>query len=408
MNILIVGNLYPPFIFGGYEILCQQVVEEFKARGHNVHVLTSDYGLDFAPASVQNEIGITRSLRLTTSFPRPGENVGFVDFRLSSIQRIAAENFEQTTKCISEMTFKPDIVFCWCLNRLSLGPVFAAKKLSIPAAYTINDEHPKQFRFAEKPSGIREILRFLAEKMLYPMATLRYAGKFPVTIISRALKNSLLRQQVPIEHAEIIYQGIPVSNMAFETAALNSGSKFKVLYAGQISRVKGVHTIIKALGSIRKRSPEFDIGLTILGSGVPDYRAELEKLVQDYNLHNSVEFKGKVAHSEIAYFHHSHHCFVFSSEWEEPFGLTHLEAMAYGNPVISTTTGGSAELIKNEINALAYTAGNAEELSDKLLILFNNNDYRMKLARSARKYAEDYHSLSVYVSNLEKFLHRRL
>jgi len=36
MRILIVSNLYPPIVFGGYEILCEQVVERLRDRGHEV------------------------------------------------------------------------------------------------------------------------------------------------------------------------------------------------------------------------------------------------------------------------------------------------------------------------------------------------------------------------------------
>ena len=45
MRILIVSNLYPPHHIGGYELGCRDVVEGLKARGHEVKVLTSTYGV---------------------------------------------------------------------------------------------------------------------------------------------------------------------------------------------------------------------------------------------------------------------------------------------------------------------------------------------------------------------------
>jgi len=39
------SNLYPPYYIGGYELSCQEVVNQLRRRGHRVFVLTSTYGL---------------------------------------------------------------------------------------------------------------------------------------------------------------------------------------------------------------------------------------------------------------------------------------------------------------------------------------------------------------------------
>ncbi|MFZ5949929.1 MAG: glycosyltransferase family 4 protein [Candidatus Rifleibacteriota bacterium] len=400
MRILFVNNLYPPFIFGGYEILCHQVVEELKKRGHNVSVLTSTYGLDFADPGP--EIDIERSLTLTTSFPRPGENVGFVDFRLSTIEKVALLNLAKTQAMIDKQREKFDLVFCWCLNRLSPGAFFAARSRGIPIAYSVNDEHPRQFRFVQNIAGLKDFLRFLAEKTLFRHSTLKGLGQFPVTIISKALQKNIARHGLDLSHAQVIYQGIHVDSLPFRFNPKRSDQNFKVFYAGQVSRNKGVHTIIKAINLLRQQLPQ--ISLTIAGTGVPDYRQELENLVADFELGNQVNFIGKVPHEKLAELHYRHHCFVFSSEWEEPFGLTHLEAMALGNPVISTITGGSAELIIDGSNALAYQAGNEQELAQAIFRLAQNDSLREQLAFNAREYVQRHHSFSGYTDHIEAFM----
>ena len=61
-----------------------------------------------------------------------------------------------------------------------------------------------------------------------------------------------------------------------------------------------------------------------------------------------------------------HDLLLFPSEWEEPFALTPIEAMACGLPVIGTTTGGSAELFRDRENALTFSAGKPEELAERI------------------------------------------
>ena len=41
MKILVLSNLYPPDVIGGYELGCKQVVDALRARGHDVRVLTT-------------------------------------------------------------------------------------------------------------------------------------------------------------------------------------------------------------------------------------------------------------------------------------------------------------------------------------------------------------------------------
>src|SRR6476659_3796831 len=69
MKILAVTNLYPPHYLGGYELICYMVVNELRARGHDVQVLTSNHvvqGKSCAP-----EPGIERSLRIHGFYGHP-------------------------------------------------------------------------------------------------------------------------------------------------------------------------------------------------------------------------------------------------------------------------------------------------------------------------------------------------
>ena len=61
MRILFVTNLYPPRVLGGYEMLCEEVAVQLASRGHEIQVLTSDFGGDEHDAQ---EAGIERALRL--------------------------------------------------------------------------------------------------------------------------------------------------------------------------------------------------------------------------------------------------------------------------------------------------------------------------------------------------------
>ena len=69
MKILALTNLYPPHYLGGYELICHMVVNELRARGHVVQVLTSNHvvpGRASAP-----EHGVERTLRIHGFYGHP-------------------------------------------------------------------------------------------------------------------------------------------------------------------------------------------------------------------------------------------------------------------------------------------------------------------------------------------------
>jgi len=99
----------------------------------------------------------------------------------------------------------------------------------------------------------------------------------------------------------------------------------------------------------------------------------------------------------------SHDALVFTSEWEEPFALTPLEAMASGIPVIGTLTGGSIELLRHRENALTYKAGDAEELASRILELDSEPALRERMARTAHAEMARYDQ-PVITDQIESFL----
>lgn len=395
MKILMVNNLFPPIIFGGYEILCKLTAESLETRGHTVRILTSHFRSNDVPP----DPAVHRLLHLTTDFPLPNQNVTKVDFSLAAMNRVAKYNRKMTAQVIKETN--PDIVFCWCLNRMSLGSVFAAQECDIPVCYTINDEHPKQFNMRAECRSAKDIARIAAEKYVWKMATYRGLRPFPMTIISEFLKQKLIRMGTPLQDAVVIYQGVPLADFPFDPAPEQAVTR--ILYAGQLSSAKGVHTILNALIGLHDKGFNA-FHLDIAGDGVPEYKQRLVEIMTAGKIVDHVTFLGLVPRDRIAKVYREHHIFIFSSEWDEPFGLTHLEAMASGCAVISTTTGGTGELIRDSINALAYEAGDAPALAQKVALLANDESRRQELIKMGRKWVEDHHSLEGYVDQLETFI----
>ena len=69
----------------------------------------------------------------------------------------------------------------------------------------------------------------------------------------------------------------------------------------------------------------------------------------------------------------------------EPFGITALEAMAAGTPLIAADTGGLAEIVKNGVNGWQFYAGSSNSLADAVLHVLHSPEAARRAAEVARR-----------------------
>ena len=385
MKLLIISNLYPPEVQGGYEILCAQVAESLRVRGHQVHVLTTGVPTETGPAWV------LRRLKLTAPFPEP-----VATGRLHSL-RLHLSNAAITRETIEEM--RPDHIFIWSQLRLTLGCAEAAERSGLPVTYTFNDEHPAGFLPRRANGTLRSRVGAVIDAA-FPRTTLAARRLRRTTCISATLKQSLIERGVRIPDSRVIYQGIPIERFP-PALDRTSRSRLRILYAGQLHEYKGVHTLLEAAALLaRERSLPFEV--SVAGEGPAAYKARLVALAEQVGA--PVRFLGRVPHGDLPALYRTHDVFVFPSIWREPFGLTHLEAMASGTPVVSTTKGGPGEFLEDNHNALVFNAGDAEDLARALMRFATDDPLSRSLARNARLMVETRFTLDRYVKDLEQFL----
>src|SRR5205823_908063 len=102
--------------------------------------------------------------------------------------------------------------------------------------------------------------------------------------------------------------------------------------------------------------------LECYGRGGADEQARLAKLAAALGVTERVTF-GSLDRDELASRYADADVFVFPSEWQEPFGLVPIEAMACGTPVVATGTGGSGEFLRDGYNCVLFRPGDPRALA---------------------------------------------
>ncbi len=388
MKILIVSNLFPPMVLGGYEILCHQVVRSLKALGHTVTVLTSDEGGHASTASV------VRTLKVFQSFDKKVES----SMRREKL-RTARHNRQATKALLDAESF--DVIFLWSMLRLTPSCAQAAEQSGTAVVYTFNDEHPAGYLPAPFSANPRAFVRWALDATFFRSLTNRSLHFSCTTCISKLLKENLRKAGLPIQESEVIYQGIPLEQFPKRAGSALPSGPIRLLYAGQLHSYKGVHTLLEALALLHDPTRWM---CSIAGSGTPAYEQQL--IGQASRLPMPVKFLGRVAHEQMSSVYQDCDVLVFPSIWPEPFGLTHLEAMASGLVVVSTVNGGQGEFLKDNENALTFPPSDAKALASQLERLAIEEGLYPRLAESGRKTVEDGFTFGRYVSDLVELLEK--
>ena len=102
--------------------------------------------------------------------------------------------------------------------------------------------------------------------------------------------------------------------------------------------------------------------LVVIGDG--PQREALEKLVDELDLRDKLEFTGRLERNEIKTIFLKSDCFVLMSR-NETFGVVYIEAMASGLPVIATRCGGPESFV-NEENGILVDVDSVDQLVEAM------------------------------------------
>ena len=129
------------------------------------------------------------------------------------------------------------------------------------------------------------------------------------------------------------------------------------------------------------------------------------------HLRDRVFFHGFVSNEEVI--SHYERCdLMVAPSFYESFGQIYLEAMSYGKPVIGCNAGGIPEVIEDGVCGLLAEPGCADSLTDKILKICNNSEYRRLLGKNARDRVKSsfdikkkitYETLALYETLIQRF-----
>lgn len=213
---------------------------------------------------------------------------------------------------------------------------------------------------AEGQAALAQRIKRAVEAAVY-----RHARLF--IVLSDAFGQVLNRRYgVPLDRIRIVPGGLDVARYALGVSKQEARAKLGwpqdrriVLTVRRLARRMGLDTLIEAAALLRPQMP--DLFVAIAGRG--KIEAELRKLISERGLDDTVRLTGFMPDESLPYAYRAADISIVPSTALEGFGLTTIESLASGTPVLVTPVGGLPEIVRDLSARLILDGAAPEQLS---------------------------------------------
>lgn len=418
MRLLFLTNLYPPHGQGGYEEWCHEVAVALQASEHEVRVLTSTNRL--AEVTTADPPWVRRELHLEMEFASLRNGVAFFTKR----RQREAENLATLRTHVQQ--FQPDALVIWGMwNMVRSLPVLAEQLLPGRVVYYMGDYWPtlpNQFEYYWQAPGLhwytqvpKQILGFFARAILQTEE--RPQPRFARVLFPTAyVETELQRQGIFAQAGQVLYGAANTAPymQAAKAKAYSAGqadpgaATVHLLWVGRVRADKGTHLALKALAHVVHEEQLTNVQLTIVGHGEADYRTYIDYLIRRHRLEAYVTMLGPLPKAELPARYANADIFLFTSTWAEPFGRVVVEAMAAGAVVIGAAVGGTAEILRDNENALTFPPNDEGMLAAQIVRLVRSPQLRSQLAVAGQRTAVEKFDMQRMATEIELYLQQMI
>jgi len=363
---------------GGVQSHVAGLASELERRGHEVTILAKQVKTKLSNDSLQ--ILSKRIIYLEPVFPVP---IILIPPKLAEVREVIRKG-------------RFDIVHAHhAFTPTSLLSISAAEKLRIPSILT---NHTIFLASNAKYVWVP------ASYILYPYR--RYINKASlITAVSRAAAK-FIGHFTEEKKIVVVPNGVDVERFAStekDTPPYLS-EKPIILYVGRLAYRKGLQVLVSAMPFVLKEFPYAK--LLIVGEGY--MKCLVRMLIKSLDLDGKVKLLGFIPDEKLPDLYGLSSLFVLPSLYCESFGITLLEAMASGKPVVASNVGGIPEVVRDGITGLLFRRGDAYDLACNIIKVLSDHNLAESLAFNAKELVKKRCSWSAVAGKMEDIYEKTL
>jgi glycosyltransferase involved in cell wall biosynthesis len=405
VRILVVSNIYPPVVRGGYEVECSGVVGLLRERGDDVRVLTSRVD------GVVREDGIVVDDLHPVPSTRPA--IWTAPFT-AAVDRRATGSLLRS--------FEPDLAFVWNGAHIPHSTIYEILASGTPTAFRVCEHwfgslfvDDYYMRYLTHGGGERRRAWSASVRLVNRLPSLRLEPSIPADVavswVSEFLRGAV---RMPSGLRAVVERVVhPTTQHAARFAAVQRQRLPDPIlaFAGRLSPEKGADVAIEALGLLVREG--FDLRLVVAGGGSDTDRARLERVAAANGVTDRCEYPGRLDPDALCALYGRASVLVVPAIWQEPLPITVIEGALARIPIVASRVGGMPEALEEGIDAILSSPGDAADLAHGVREVLERPEEAGRRAESAHARAlertwEDYAAKTkAFVDDAYRALSRR-
>ncbi len=391
MKILHLCDSLNPAGLGGYESIIHYLSKAMVSEGAESFVATQSPHRN-SPESIQREhytihhlTGNLLEARKWEFFALPEERrAEAVEelFKPSDITENVDILADQLTRLIHKL--QPDIIHAHSIyvvfNRV-IAQLNSSSNLTIPVVVTVHGlPKPLILPDGKETTDYNEFVLFF---------------NFDLVIAVSENVAEALRQHLDSdlhEKVRTLYSGIDLS--VFRPLP-DLEKQWDLAFMGRLEAMKSVDLFPKMLSILKPKFPDLKMMMTGEGS----LKDMLFKEFEEHGVASMIDYRGVVETDDVPVLINKSRIFLYPSR-REPFGLSIVEAMACGVPVVTTDVFGPREIIKNNHDGVAVPPDDAEALAAAIELLLKDSKLRDRIGKTAIKSAKERYDIRQHAKDL--------
>ncbi len=403
MQVLSLLDLFDPDCMGGAARVFYEINSELNKRKNSVHVICRR----LTNEKIDSSDGITYH-----TYPEIEEGqLKKISYYKQSIRKLFCNYLKDNN---------PDLILIHS-SSAAIGLAKILKKSSIPVIYYFHSPWHKEYELltGKKVCGIQcpLVTTFSAIRKHHERKYLNIASG--IVTLSSSMQQIMLQSHPGLQKTPmLINPGAADKNLFYPIKPSLSTDEFKkqkckirkklnispndfiIISSRRLVPRTGVDVLIKAFSLLSKQTTSKTIKLILTGDG--SSREELQQLVRALKLTKDVTFTGYVEEKALADYYRCSDLFVMPTKQLEGFGLSTVEAMASGLPLLGTNIGGTPEILNKISDQLIIAECSPEAIADKIF-KFITKEELSKWREQSIKCSDTYFSWTKHSDNLINF-----
>lgn len=270
------------------------------------------------------------------------------------------------------------------------GGLFLLRLLDVPVVATVHHTWWQQSHYI--PSQFWKRLFVPFERWTY-----RRADKI---ICDAADSRNVLIERYGIAPEKIVVIPIGIDPQLFHPMEEIRVIPNSLLFVGRPDKRKGIDFLLQAMPRVVEKVPDVHLHIGGTGKGL-----EIRKrYVKDRHIERNVTFLGFIPEDRLNHWYNRVQCVIVPSVFEG-FGLTVLEAMAAGTPVIATDVDSLRDLVEDGEDGYLVTYGDVPMLADRIISLLKDRNKRNSFAEKGKEKVKRVYHWDCIIEAFRKEVH---